>query len=246
MSTILIIVVLFLLPGGVATTAFAGGGNAADHLPRIMDGGHDVAPWFVAIGASGSSGMSDIQALLTALTPNVNAVVLIVLHRSFNYPSELHDILARATGMRVVLANDGERFDPGCCYIGKPAAHLSLALRSFGKLVDDPLASYRNRTVDLLFRSVAAYGGDRAIGVILSGALDDGSRGLAAIHDAGGFTMVLTPSAFSRTDGMPENAINYDGPIDFIGSSVEIAAAVHRLVDTQQVHGQPQNSQHKI
>jgi hypothetical protein len=58
--------------------------------------------------------------------------------------------------------------------------------------------------------------------------------------------MVLTPSAFSRTDGMPENAINYDGPIDFIGSSVEIAAAVHRLVDTQQVHGQPQNSQHKI
>jgi two-component system chemotaxis response regulator CheB len=194
-----------------------------------------VAPWFVAIGASGSSGMLDIQALLTALTPHVDAVVLIVLHRSFGYPSELHDILARATGMRVVVAKDGERFEPGYCYIGKPAAHLSVALRSFGSLVDDPLASYRNRTVDLLFRSVAAYGGDRTIGVILSGALDDGSRGLAAIHDAGGFTMVLTPSALSPTDGMPENAISYDGRIDFIGSSVEIAAAIHRLIDTHGV-----------
>jgi two-component system chemotaxis response regulator CheB len=186
--------------------------------------------------------MLDIQALLTALTPNVDAVILIVLHRSFSYPSELHDILARATGMRVVLAKDGERFESGFCYIGEPAAHLSLALRSLGRLVDDPLASFRNRTVDLLFRSVAAYGGDRIIGVILSGALDDGSRGLAAIHKAGGWTMVLTPSPFSPTDGMPENAINYDGPIDFIGSSMEIAAAVHRLVDTQQADEPPHNT----
>jgi two-component system chemotaxis response regulator CheB len=198
--------------------------------------GH-IAPasWFVAIGASGSTGMLDIQALLTALRPNIDAVVLIVLHRSFSYPSELHDILTRATGMRVILAKHGERFQRGSCYIGKPAAHLSLATRSFGKLVEDPSASHRNRTVDLLFRSVAVHGGGRIIGVILSGALDDGSRGLAAIHHAGGRTMVLTPLVVSPVAGMPENAINYDGPIDLIGSPLEIAAAIHRLVDMKEV-----------
>jgi two-component system, chemotaxis family, protein-glutamate methylesterase/glutaminase len=191
-------------------------------------------PWFVAIGASGSTGMLDIRTLLTAMRPNIDAIVLIVLHRSFSYPSELHEILARETGMRVILAKDGEHFERGSCYIGKPAAHLSLAARSFGKLVEDPRASHRNRTIDLLFRSVAAHGGGRVIGVILSGALDDGSRGLAAIHDMGGRTMVLTPSAFSTTDGMPENAINYNGPIDFIGWPLEIAAAIHRLVDMKE------------
>lgn len=92
----------------------------------------------------------------------------------------------------------------------------------------------RVSTVDLLFRSVAVHGGGRMIGVILSGALDDGARGLAAIHDAGGRTMVLTPLAFSPVDGMPENAISYDGPIDFIGSPLEIAAAIHRLVDMKE------------
>jgi two-component system, chemotaxis family, protein-glutamate methylesterase/glutaminase len=154
------------------------------------------APWFVAIGASGSTGLRDIQALLTALGPNIDAVVLIVLHRPFSHPSKLRNILARATGMQVVIAKNGERFERSCCYVGEPAAHLSLAARSFGAIVEDRSAYHRNRTVDLLFHSVAAYGGSRTIGVILSGALDDGSRGLAAIHGAGGRTMVLPRSPF--------------------------------------------------
>ena len=50
------------------------------------------------------------------------------------------------------------------------------------------------------------------IGVVLSGSLDDGLRGLAAIHEAGGLSMVLTPAAPPRR-GMPENAINYEDPL---------------------------------
>lgn len=63
------------------------------------------------------------------------------------------------------------------------------------------------------------------IGVVLSGSLDDGSRGLAAIHEAGGLTMVLTPDP-KPYRGMPRNAINYDGPVDVIGSPRVIAAAI--------------------
>ena len=62
------------------------------------------------------------------------------------------------------------------------------------------------------------------IGVVLSGSLDDGSRGLAAIHKAGSLSMVLTPAGPPER-GMPENAIKFDGPHQ-LGSSKEIAEAI--------------------
>jgi two-component system, chemotaxis family, protein-glutamate methylesterase/glutaminase len=109
--------------------------------------------------------------------------------------------------------------------IGEPAQHLTLTANTFGKLTDDPARAYGRRTVDLLFNSVAAHAGKRMIGVILSGSLDDGSRGLAAIHKAGGLSMVLTP-AVPPERGMRENAIKYNGPISLIGNSKEIADAI--------------------
>jgi chemotaxis response regulator CheB len=181
--------------------------------------------WFVAIGASGADGLDDIRVILRELPPSLNAVVLIVLHRLWNRPSHLAAVLGRATRMPVRVALDGDRFTPGTAYIGEPADHLTLAANSFGRLVDDPNRTQRNRTVDLLFRSVAAHGGSRIIGVVLSGSLDDGSRGLAAINEIGGLTMVVTP-ARPPEQGMPENAISYDGPIDLIGSPSEIAQAI--------------------
>ncbi|AWI91738.1 chemotaxis protein CheB [Methylobacterium sp. DM1] len=182
-------------------------------------------PWFVAIGASGGDGLDDIKAVLRELPSSLNAVVLIVLHRLWDQPSHLAAVLGRAAHMPVCVALNGNRFTPGTAYIGEPADHLALAANSFGRLVNDPARTHRNRTVDLLFRSVAAYGGSRIIGVVLSGSLDDGSRGLAAINEIGGLSMVVTP-ARPPERGMPENAIAYDGPIDLIGSPSEIARAI--------------------
>ena len=82
----------------------------------------------------------------------------------------------------------------------------------------------RGRTIDVLFKSLATHAGTRATGIVLSGLLDDGSRGLAAIHAAGGFTVVLDPGGKSR--GMQQNAIDYDGPISLVGTAEEIAAAI--------------------
>jgi chemotaxis response regulator CheB len=188
-----------------------------------------VPLWFVAIGASGREGLEDITELLRELPSSLGVVVLIVLHRPWHRVSHLQSVLARASQMPVIIASQGEHFDQGHAYIGEPADHLTLASRSFGELINDPDGHYRNRTVDLLFRSVAAHGGERMIGVILSGSLDDGSRGISAINHAGGLTMVLTPSALSRR-GMPENAIAYDGPIDLIGEPRQIADAICKAV----------------
>lgn len=188
-----------------------------------------ILPWFVAIGASGSEGLRDIKALLAHLNTPTPAVILVVLHRPWGQPSNLRAILARSCNLPVVIAVEGERFEAGTIYIGEPEAHLTLAARSFGELVGDQDRTHRNRNVDLLFDSVAAHAGARTIGVILSGSLDDGSRGLAAIHEAGGATMVLAPQG-EEARGMPENAIDYDGPVNVIGGAAQIADAINTLV----------------
>ncbi|MBX9661046.1 MAG: chemotaxis protein CheB [Nitrospiraceae bacterium] len=189
----------------------------------------NASPWFVAVGASGGEGLSDIKALLAALPPSIQAVILVVLHRPWDTPSNLRPVLERACTHPVLIAEEGERFERGTVYIGEPDQHLTLATRSLGELVDDPGSLHRNRTVDLLFRSVARYGRKRMIGVVLSGSLDDGSRGLAAIHEAGGLTMVITPDR-QPYQGMPENAIGYGGPIDVIGDPQTIASAIIEAV----------------
>jgi chemotaxis response regulator CheB len=96
-------------------------------------------------------------------------------------------------------------------------------------LISDPKRAHRNRTVDLLFNFLVVLGGQRTIGIVLSGSLDDGSRGLAEIHDAGGYTMVLRREGQLRP-GMPENARAYDGPVDVVGDVPAIAKAVKGLL----------------
>ncbi len=187
-------------------------------------------PWFVAIGASGAHGLDDVKQLLHALPAAIPAIVLLVLHRPWDRLSNLRAVLAPVSRMPVVIAADGERFEAGVVYIGEPADHLTLAAKSFGALVADPGREYRNRTVDLLFHSVAKHGGRRSIGVILSGALDDGARGLADVHRAGGLTMVLTPLGAPRV-GMPGNAIAYDGAVDLIGDPLQIARAIEAAIN---------------
>lgn len=182
----------------------------------------------VAIGASGKRGLEDIRLLLSLLPYPLAASFLVVLHRPFDQVSHLRDVLARSTPMPVTIAEEGETLMLGACYIGEPACHLTLLGQSTASMIPDSLHQFRNRTIDILFYSVARYAGARAIGVVLSGALDDGARGLSAIHAAGGVTMVVAPRATGEI-GMPENAIGFDGHVDVIGSPVRIAHEISRL-----------------
>ena len=182
-------------------------------------------PWIIAVGASGCQGLRDLQELLRALPLNLPAAILVVLHRPWSGPTYLQDVLAEACPLPIVVPTRGDRFEVGTVYIGEPAAHLTLAATRIAEIIDDPYRRYANRTVDLLFKSVAAWTNKQKIGVVLSGELDDGSRGLAAIHTAGGMTMVLTPAQLPQR-GMPENAISYNGPIDLIGNPCQIAEGI--------------------
>lgn len=184
-------------------------------------------PLFIAIGASGNEGLNDIRELLKTLGRPLHAVVMVVLHRPSDEISFLRDVLAKTCDMPVVVATEALALERGTCYIGEPDGHLTLIDGNRAHLVSGSNNKLRNRDIDALFTSLAAQAGPRTIGIVLSGSLDDGSRGLAAIHVARGLTMVLDPGLKPR--GMQQNAIDYDGPISFIGSATEIAAVVKQV-----------------
>lgn len=69
--------------------------------------------WIIAVGASGGAGLEDICALLSELPPSLNAVVLIVLHRPWDQPSQLLEVLSKRSQIPVVIAPQGDRLKPG-------------------------------------------------------------------------------------------------------------------------------------
>jgi two-component system chemotaxis response regulator CheB len=190
--------------------------------------GVSTTPWYVAIGASGAEGFSDAVDLLGEMPLDSDAIFMVVLHRPSSQPSLLQSVLQRRLSLPVQEAVEAETLQPGVCYIGKPAEHLTLTSLSCARLVDGRGDIYRNRTVDLLFDSLGTCARRRGIGIVLSGAFDDGSRGLAAIHRGGGVTMVLHPGVKSR--GMQQNAIEYNRPVDFVGGPAALAAEVRRVI----------------
>src|SRR4051794_33332776 len=129
-----------------------------------------VTQRYVAIGASGGNGLEDIQELLGALPHPVAAVVMVVLHRPTDRISRLREILAAATPTAVVVAQTGETFEPGRIYIGEPAQHLTLLTGNEAGLIPGDLNEHRNRTIDLLFHSLAVHGvvghWRRALGIL--------------------------------------------------------------------------------
>jgi two-component system chemotaxis response regulator CheB len=192
------------------------------------------SPYFVAIGASGQQGLTEIKTLLSRFPADIGAIVLVVLHRPSDRISQLHQVLSKISAIPVFIAERGARFQIGSCYIGEPADHLALAEYNQVRLVPGAHDEYRNRTVDLLFASVALHAKERGIGIVLAGSLDDGSRGLEAIHHAGGTTMVITIDN-KASEGMPENASTYDGPIDFLGSVEEIALQILTITQSARI-----------
>ena len=182
----------------------------------------------VAIGAS-AGGLEQIRLLLELLPADLPAVVLVVIHRPGDKVSYLREVLAVKSQMPVVEAFHGEELLVATCYLGQSAEHLGIDKLIHAHLTADPHARRRGRTIDDLFMTVAAHAGPRAIGVVLSGALSDGAKGLATIKAAGGVTMVQSPED-AEFPSMPKSAIAYDGLIDVVAPTAELARAIERYV----------------
>jgi two-component system, chemotaxis family, protein-glutamate methylesterase/glutaminase len=190
------------------------------------------APWLVGIGASGPDGIVDLRCLLRSLPQDLNAVLLAVVHRPWELKSQLRQILEQESPMPIEIARHLAPLSRGHVYIGEPARHLTLGWRGCAELIEDPARAYSNRTVDLLFRTLGKRGAGRTIGVILAGALDDGSEGIRVLKASNGLAMIVPP----LRSQMAETAAARLKSLDFVGEPPDIAREIVRVVRSHQRH----------
>ena len=181
---------------------------------------HDI----VVIGAS-AGGVEALVRLLSDLPGGLPAAVFVVLHVG-RTRSILPEILSRSSRMPVIHAIDGAPIVPGRIVVAPPDAHLVLEEDRMC-LSHGPLENGCRPAIDPLFRSAARVFGDRVIGVILTGALDDGVAGLAAVRKAGGAVIVQDP-ADATIPSMPRAALEYV-PADFVAPLADIGGIISGL-----------------
>jgi two-component system chemotaxis response regulator CheB len=180
----------------------------------------------VVIGAS-AGGIEAVSAILANLPADLAAAVMVVLHTAPHGPSVLPAVFSRAGKLPAQHPYHGEKFRQGRVYVAPPDHHL---LISGGHLlvVKGPTENHTRPAIDPLFRSAALNGGARVIGVVLTGYLDDGTAGLAAIKARGGVAIVQDPDD-AREPSMPLNALEHV-QADRVLPAAQIGPAIAGLV----------------
>ncbi len=158
----------------------------------------------IVIGAS-AGGFEAIKKLVAGLPADLNASLFIVWHMSPDIRSILPQVLNRANTINAVQAYNNEAIKPNRIYVAPPDHHMLL---EDGKILvtHGPKENRFRPAIDPLFRSAAYAYGNRVIGVILSGALDDGTAGLWSVKHFGGTAIVQDPME-AEVPSMPENAL---------------------------------------
>lgn len=151
----------------------------------------------MVIGAS-AGGVEALALLLPALSAQCRATILIVVHLPRQRSRLLTDLYRTRCALPVVQAEDKQPAEPGTIYFAPPDYHLLVDRAEDGSpsvalSVDEPVL-FSRPSIDVLFESAAECWGARLMGVILTGANDDGVRGLVAVARAGGLTVVQEPS----------------------------------------------------
>jgi two-component system, chemotaxis family, protein-glutamate methylesterase/glutaminase len=185
---------------------------------------HDV----IAIGAS-AGGVEAITAVVAALPRDLRASVLVVLHLARGR-SVFPEILTRAGRLPAFHPKDGDLLSYGRIYVAPPDHHLTVEgdhVRVLRTAIENGLRP----AVDPLFRSAARVYGPRVVGIVLTGSLDDGTSGLAAVKAMGGVTIVQDPDeAFAPS--MPRSAMDFVN-VDHILPVREIAPLLVNLTREQ-------------
>jgi two-component system chemotaxis response regulator CheB len=181
----------------------------------------------VAIAAS-AGGVSALTTFLDLLPAELGATIVIVQHVDPRHKSLMPQVIGRHCKMPVTHAENGTIVKPGHVYLAPPGQHMLVNRRGEVTLTDTELVNFVRPSADLLFESVAAAFGERAIAVVLTGTGHDGARGALAIKERGG-TVVAQDEISSEFFGMPSAAIK-TGAVDFVLPLEEIAGKVVALV----------------
>jgi two-component system chemotaxis response regulator CheB len=180
----------------------------------------------VAIGAS-TGGPAALARILRGLPADLAAPVLVVQHIADGFDDGLANWLDSVGPLPVRLARDRDRPEPGRVLVAPNGSHMELRAGRIA-LADGPPVGAHRPAATRLFSSVADEGGERALGVILTGIGRDGTDGLVALRRAGGH-VIAHDEATCVVYGMPRAAVEA-GAVDEVLPVGEVAAAIRRAV----------------
>jgi len=186
----------------------------------------------VGIGAS-AGGVEALEVLFQDLPPDSGMAFVLVTHLPVGYETSLPDILGRHSAMAVTIAGNGEASSPiMVCPSGS-----TLTVKE-GRIVLSPLgAGPVPNLVDALLYSLAEDRGEQAIGVVLSGGGSDGTVGIGAIKEAGGFALAQSPDSPDPVQpSMPAKAIA-TGLVDIVLPIEEMADRLVQLANGRPPQG---------
>src|ERR1043166_6645397 len=188
---------------------------------------HDI----IVVGGS-AGGIEAACAILRELPANLPAAVFVVQH--VGSVSALADGLQRGGAVKVAAAADGETVRPGRVYVAPGDKHLMLEDGKV-RVSKGPRENRHRPSVDVLFRTAARAYRSRVIGVVLSGALDDGAAGVFAVKQRRGIVVVQDPDS-ALFPSMPRNALRA-ARADYCVPLAEIGPLLVKLVREGKVMG---------
>ena len=185
----------------------------------------DVAYDIVVVGTSWG-GLSALRELITGLPKEFGLPLVVVQHRHKQSDHVLPALLQDQTSLCVAEVEDKAPITIGNVYVAPADYHLLIEDGHFSLSTDEPVR-FSRPSIDVTFVSAADTYGERAVGVVLTGANADGSRGLKRIHDRGGLAFVQSPST-AESPTMPDAAIKCV-PSARVLTIAEIATALSAL-----------------
>lgn len=180
----------------------------------------------VAIGVS-TGGVSALKQLLGSLPVEFPLPLLVTAHISPDSDDGLAVLLDTLCTIRVKEADEHDPLSPGTVYLAPANYHLQVEQDGFLSLSVDSPVNFARPSVDVLFETAAIAFGPALIGIILTGAGFDGSRGLQRVKELGGMVIVQDP-ADAEADSMPKSALAAVTP-DFIVPLSELAPLLTAL-----------------
>jgi two-component system chemotaxis response regulator CheB len=195
----------------------------------------------IVIGAS-AGGVHALLELAERLPPFFPAPICIVQHIGAN-PSLLPELLRFRGQNHAMHAEHGQQLTPGTLHVAPPDCHMLLEGDRL-HLTHGPKENHARPAIDPLFRSAAASMGPGVIGVILTGQMDDGTAGLAAIKDCGGVAVVQDPASAAEP-AMPRSALKHVA-VDHCVPLADLPALLTRLVSRPEPVARPPVPEHVI
>lgn len=156
------------------------------------------------IGAS-AGGVVAVRRILSKMPESIDFPMLIVLHRMKNVDSRLDSILQTNTSIPVCEVEDKQRIEPNRIYVAPPNYHVHFEENETFSLSSDELVNFSRPSIDVSMQSAAIPFGKNSLAIILTGANEDGARGLKSIAEAGGIIIIQDP-ADAEISRMPEAA----------------------------------------